>query len=83
METTIPSPKDIVIVLDRSDSMEIQNIMDLAKDAASTVVQTLNPNDRVSQPLVVKYTCVNRLCCTSITIIKSIINFNCDSKSQN
>ena len=38
METTIPSPKDIVIVLDRSGSMEIQNIMDLAKDAASTVL---------------------------------------------
>lgn len=48
VETVTPTPKDLVLVLDRSESMKTFNIMNLAKEAAKTVIGTLNPNDRVS-----------------------------------
>ncbi len=52
METYTPVPKDVVIVLDKSGSMSSMHdglhLMDIAKEAAYTVLDTLNPNDRVS-----------------------------------
>ena len=54
VETTTPEPKDMVIVIDRSSVMESQSssdtktLMDVAIDAARTVLNTLTPNDRVS-----------------------------------
>ena len=54
METASPEPKDVVIVVDKSGSMGFeaskhngQYLMDIAKDAAQTVLATLNPKDRV------------------------------------
>ena len=55
METATPEPKDVVIVIDRSGSMSNlhngRTLMTIAKEAASTLVDTLNPNDRVSVDL--------------------------------
>ena len=47
VETATPTPKDLVLVIDTSSSMELHNRMTIAKRAAKTVVKTLNPNDRV------------------------------------
>ena len=47
VETATPIPKDIVVVLDRSGTMSLGQSMTMAKDAAKTVVGTLNPKDRV------------------------------------
>ena len=51
METASSEPKDVVIILDKSGSMndnhDGQTLMDIAKAAAITVLETLNPNDRV------------------------------------
>ena len=46
MEAATAIPKDIVVVLDRSGSMK-GRMMQIAREAAKTVVETLNPNDRV------------------------------------
>ncbi|XP_039253634.2 VWFA and cache domain-containing protein 1-like isoform X1 [Styela clava] len=53
VQTNVPDSKDIVIVIDKSGSMgKIDNsgvkLMDIAKEAAKTVVSTLNPHDRVA-----------------------------------
>ena len=51
VETSTPEPKDVVIVIDHSGSMndvhDTRSLMDIAKDAALTVLNTMNPNDRV------------------------------------
>ena len=46
-ETATSIPKDIVLLIDRSGSMRRDNRLQTAKDAAKTVVETLNPNDKV------------------------------------
>ena len=46
VEAAAQEPKDIVILIDISKSMNAT--LDLAKAAAIVVLQTLNPNDRVS-----------------------------------
>ncbi|XP_039260646.2 VWFA and cache domain-containing protein 1-like [Styela clava] len=43
-----PQPKDVVIVIDTSGSMLMENRMEGAKAAVATVLETLNPNDRVA-----------------------------------
>ena len=48
VETSAPSGKDVVVVIDSSGSMDLNNRMAIANEAASTVVGTLGPNDRVS-----------------------------------
>ena len=55
VETATPIPKDIVVVLDRSGTMSHGQSMKTAKDAAKTVVGTLNPKDRVRQGRKVLY----------------------------
>ncbi len=49
-----PQPKDVILIIDRSYSMEIltsgeHKLIDIAKAAAATVVNTLNPRDRVRE----------------------------------
>jgi hypothetical protein len=53
VETATPVPKDLVLVIDTSDSMGNDGgiAMIIAKEAARTVLETLNPNDRVSHRL--------------------------------
>ena len=46
METVTPVPKDVVIVFDKSGSMKGERLH-ISIDAANTVINTLNPNDRV------------------------------------
>ena len=41
--------KDLVLVIDTSDSMALNNRITIAKEAGNTVLNTLNPNDRVSK----------------------------------
>ena len=48
METASPVKKNIVIVIDQSLSMSSEGKMDLAKDAANTVLDTLSPQDNAS-----------------------------------
>ncbi|XP_070554595.1 VWFA and cache domain-containing protein 1-like [Ptychodera flava] len=52
VETATPEPKNVVIVIDKSSSMSIQHdgrtLMQIAKEAAITVVETMNPNDKVN-----------------------------------
>ncbi|XP_078487608.1 VWFA and cache domain-containing protein 1-like [Ciona intestinalis] len=45
VQANVPKPKQVVIVIDKSASMGITN-MNLAKEAAKSVVSTLNPQDR-------------------------------------
>ncbi len=47
VETATPEPKDVVLVIDTSGSMAPDRIV-VAKEAAKTVLSTLNPRDRVS-----------------------------------
>ena len=54
-EVATPEPKDIVIVLDKSDSMKIDGKLNLTKKATYTLLKTFNPNDRVSLK---KYYCI-------------------------
>ena len=55
MELASPRPKDLVVMVDKSGSMKVhhngRSLMDIAIDAATTVINTLNPNDRVSSSL--------------------------------
>ena len=51
--TATPDPKDVVLILDTSGSMTFQTAsgqtrINVAKEAAKTVINTLSPNDRVS-----------------------------------
>ncbi|XP_070569588.1 VWFA and cache domain-containing protein 1-like [Ptychodera flava] len=52
VETATPEPKNVVIVIDKSSSMSTEHegrtLMQIAKEAAITVVETMNPNDKVS-----------------------------------
>ncbi len=52
VETATPTPKDVVVVIDTSGSMGVRyggsTLMQIAKEAAKTVLDTLNPNDMVS-----------------------------------
>lgn len=57
VQANVPEPKDVVLVIDKSGSMNKRltgsgtgytTLMNTAKDAAKTVVSTLNPHDRVS-----------------------------------
>ena len=50
VETATPEPKDVVLVIDTSGSMGGNKIL-LAKEAAKTVLSTMNPRDRVSTQL--------------------------------
>ncbi|CAH1780663.1 unnamed protein product, partial [Owenia fusiformis] len=45
-EAVVPASKDVIIVIDKSGSMGT-TLMDTAKRAANTVLETMNPNDRV------------------------------------
>jgi hypothetical protein len=51
VETATPEAKDVVVVIDTSGSMgdpyQSQTLIGIAKEAANTVIDTLNPNDRV------------------------------------
>ena len=47
VETATPIPKHVVIVIDKSGSMQSRNRMQIAKEAAKTVLDTLNPRDMV------------------------------------
>ena len=48
VEAATVIPKDIVVAIDRSGSMgRNKSMMSIAREAAKTVVGTLNPNDRV------------------------------------
>ena len=47
VETATPEPKDVVLVIDHSGSMRGERIR-VAKEAAKTVLRTMNPRDRVS-----------------------------------
>ena len=47
VETVTPEPKDVVLVIDTSGSMSGTRII-VAKEAAKTVLSTMNPRDRVS-----------------------------------
>ncbi len=47
VETATPEPKDVVLVIDTSGSMGT-TLLNLAKEAAKTVLNTMNPRDRVS-----------------------------------
>ncbi|KAI0214694.1 hypothetical protein LSAT2_000185 [Lamellibrachia satsuma] len=51
VDVSSPQPKDLVVVVDTSGSMRIthqgRSLMQIAIEAASTVVDTLGPNDRV------------------------------------
>ena len=54
METIAPTPKDVVIVIERSNAMQydssvgVKTLIEVATEAASGVLDTLNLNDRVS-----------------------------------
>ena len=47
VETATPVPKYVVIVIDKSGSMSFGNRISVAKDAAKTVLNTMNPRDEV------------------------------------
>lgn len=51
VEAATPGPKDVVLVIDTSGSMGT-TAMNVAKDAAKTVLSTMNPRDRVSAIMV-------------------------------
>lgn len=48
VQASAPIPKDIVIVVDMSGSMEKENRMRAAIHAADTILESLSPNDRVA-----------------------------------
>ena len=47
VETATPNPKDVVLVIDTSGSMSATRL-NVTKEAANTVLNTMNPRDRVS-----------------------------------
>ena len=48
VETATPEAKDVVLVIDTSASMVGQNKINIAREAANTVLETMNPKDQVS-----------------------------------
>ena len=48
MESASPVRKNIVIIIDQSSSMRKDRKMEMAKDAAITVLDTLSPQDNAS-----------------------------------
>ena len=46
VETATPEPKDVVLVIDHSDSMRGSRLK-VAREAAKTVLRTMNPRDGV------------------------------------
>ncbi|XP_078384872.1 VWFA and cache domain-containing protein 1-like [Oculina patagonica] len=46
VETATPEPKDVVLVIDKSGSMSLKR-MPVAKEAAKTLLSTMNPRDRI------------------------------------
>ena len=46
VETATPEPKDVVLVIDHSGSMSGERLR-VAKEAAKTVLRTMNPRDKV------------------------------------
>ncbi|KAK2553968.1 VWFA and cache domain-containing protein 1 [Acropora cervicornis] len=46
VETATPEPKDVVLVIDHSGSMRGERLR-VAKEAAKTVLRTMNPRDRI------------------------------------
>nr|XP_026692576.1 VWFA and cache domain-containing protein 1-like [Ciona intestinalis] len=48
VQASTPKPKDVIIAIDVSGSMIINNRIGAAIDAATTVLNTLSPNDRVT-----------------------------------
>lgn len=46
VETATPEPKDVVLVIDHSGSMRGESLR-VAKEAAKTVLRTMNPRDRI------------------------------------
>ena len=51
VETSSPIPKDVVLVIDKSlsmtDTYDQVSLLSIAKRAAISVIETLNPRDRV------------------------------------
>ena len=58
MEVASPQAKDMVVIIDTSGSMTAthdgRTLMQIAIDAATTVINTLGPNDRVRTRFTVK-----------------------------
>lgn len=56
VQANVPEPKDVVLVIDKSGSMGSfhsssdggSTLMEIAKEAAKTVINTLNPHDQVA-----------------------------------
>ncbi|XP_039253566.2 VWFA and cache domain-containing protein 1-like [Styela clava] len=52
VKANVPEPKDVVILIDKSNSMGSlysgKTLLDIAKEASQIVVNTLNPRDRVA-----------------------------------
>ena len=53
VETATPETKDVVLVIDTSDSM-IGKKLTIAREAANSVLETLNPKDRVGGKCVIR-----------------------------
>ncbi|KAL9960915.1 hypothetical protein ACROYT_G034423 [Oculina patagonica] len=47
VETATPEPKDVVLVIDRSGSMREEGRIKVAREAAKTLLSTMNPRDRI------------------------------------
>ena len=47
VETATPEAKDVVLVIDTSASMVGENKINIAREAANTVLDTMNPKDQV------------------------------------
>ena len=48
VQASAPTPKDVVLVIDRSASMKKFDRMKVTKQAAITVLNTLTPDDRIA-----------------------------------
>ncbi|ELU16667.1 hypothetical protein CAPTEDRAFT_192407 [Capitella teleta] len=63
VEAATPEPKDVVVVIDVSGSMNATykgtKLMKIAQEAANTVITTLNPNDRSARILTNFYLFIN------------------------
>ncbi|KAL9960914.1 hypothetical protein ACROYT_G034422 [Oculina patagonica] len=47
VETATPEPKDVVLVIDKSGSMREEGRIKVAREAAKTLLSTMNPRDRI------------------------------------
>lgn len=89
VSTATPTEKDVVIVIDKSNSMSATDrgkpLIQIAKEATVTVLRTLNPSDRVrfGHHYIIIYTRKRRLFslslvdCPSIIQIMNDIDFPC------